>query len=103
MFFSMHPGGVNFVFADGHVTFLTNETDPQVFEDLSTRAGGEVIPTARVSNPLSTSPTSRPNRPMRFAILCLFLLLVDRLRRRRRRRKPLDVDGRHSGRPARGR
>jgi prepilin-type processing-associated H-X9-DG protein len=44
MFFSMHPGGVNFVFADGHVTFLTNEMDPQLFEDLSTRAGGEVIP-----------------------------------------------------------
>ncbi len=43
MFYSMHPAGVNFVFADGHVTFLITETDPEVFADLSTRAGGEVI------------------------------------------------------------
>jgi prepilin-type processing-associated H-X9-DG protein/prepilin-type N-terminal cleavage/methylation domain-containing protein len=46
MFYSMHPNGVNFVFADGHVTFLTAQTDPQLFEDLSTRAGGEVVPDA---------------------------------------------------------
>jgi len=43
MFYSMHPHGVNFVFADAHVAFLTSDTDPQLFEDLSTRAGGEVI------------------------------------------------------------
>ncbi len=44
MFYSMHPAGVNFLFADGHIAFLTTETDPQVFEDFSTRAGGEIIP-----------------------------------------------------------
>ena len=43
MYYSMHPNGVNFVFADAHVSFLTTETDPQLYEDLSTRAGGEVI------------------------------------------------------------
>jgi prepilin-type N-terminal cleavage/methylation domain-containing protein/prepilin-type processing-associated H-X9-DG protein len=43
MFLSMHPMGVNFLFADGHVSFLSNETDDMVFEALSTRAGGEVI------------------------------------------------------------
>jgi len=43
MFHSLHPGGANFVFADAHVAFLTTEMDPEVFEALSTRAGGETI------------------------------------------------------------
>jgi prepilin-type N-terminal cleavage/methylation domain-containing protein/prepilin-type processing-associated H-X9-DG protein len=43
MFYSMHPGGVNFVFADAHVAFLTSDMDPKVFEALSTRAGNETI------------------------------------------------------------
>jgi prepilin-type N-terminal cleavage/methylation domain-containing protein/prepilin-type processing-associated H-X9-DG protein len=43
MFFSMHTGGVNFVFADGHVAFLSTQTDAKVFEALSTRAGGETV------------------------------------------------------------
>jgi prepilin-type processing-associated H-X9-DG protein/prepilin-type N-terminal cleavage/methylation domain-containing protein len=41
MFSSQHSNGVNFVFADGHVAFLRSETDPEVLEALSTRAGGE--------------------------------------------------------------
>jgi prepilin-type N-terminal cleavage/methylation domain-containing protein/prepilin-type processing-associated H-X9-DG protein len=47
---SMHSGGANFVFADGHVTFLTyavTRTNPgsnlSILEALVTRAGGEVI------------------------------------------------------------
>ena len=43
MFYSVHPGGVNFVFADAHVSFLTPQLDSKVFEALSTRAGGETI------------------------------------------------------------
>jgi prepilin-type processing-associated H-X9-DG protein len=43
MFFSRHPGGVNFVFADAHVAFLSTETNDKVFEALSTRAGNETI------------------------------------------------------------
>ncbi len=43
MFFSQHAHGVNFVFADAHVAFLSNDVDPRVFEALSTRAGGETI------------------------------------------------------------
>ncbi len=43
MFYSLHPGGVNFVFADAHVAFLTPDMDSKVFEALSTRAGGETI------------------------------------------------------------
>ncbi len=43
MFYSRHSGGVNFVFADAHVAFLTPEMDPKVFEALSTRAGDESI------------------------------------------------------------
>jgi prepilin-type processing-associated H-X9-DG protein len=43
MFSSPHSGGVNFVFADGHVACLTSGTDFNVFESLSTRAGGEAV------------------------------------------------------------
>jgi prepilin-type N-terminal cleavage/methylation domain-containing protein/prepilin-type processing-associated H-X9-DG protein len=44
MFYSLHPCGVNFLFADAHVAFLTNDVDPTVFEYLSTRAGNETVP-----------------------------------------------------------
>ena len=42
-FYSRHPGGVNFLFADGHVAFLKTTMSYQVFRALATRAGGEVI------------------------------------------------------------
>jgi prepilin-type processing-associated H-X9-DG protein len=42
-FYSRHPGGVNFLFADGHVAFLKTTTSSQVFRALATRAGGEVL------------------------------------------------------------
>ena len=44
MFHSFHSGGVNFVFADAHVAFLTPDLDPKVFEALSTRAGTNLFP-----------------------------------------------------------
>jgi prepilin-type N-terminal cleavage/methylation domain-containing protein/prepilin-type processing-associated H-X9-DG protein len=40
-FSSNHAGGVNFVFADGHVQFLTGSMSAAIFQALSTRAGGE--------------------------------------------------------------
>jgi prepilin-type N-terminal cleavage/methylation domain-containing protein/prepilin-type processing-associated H-X9-DG protein len=40
---SFHPGGVNCVFADGSVHFLSDTIDLATFKALSTRAGGEVI------------------------------------------------------------
>jgi prepilin-type N-terminal cleavage/methylation domain-containing protein/prepilin-type processing-associated H-X9-DG protein len=43
-FRSRHVGGINVVFADGHVEFLTNSLDESVFQAMSTRAGSEVIP-----------------------------------------------------------
>jgi prepilin-type N-terminal cleavage/methylation domain-containing protein/prepilin-type processing-associated H-X9-DG protein len=44
MFHSLHSGGgANFVFADAHVAFLTAEMDPETFEALATRAGGETV------------------------------------------------------------
>jgi prepilin-type N-terminal cleavage/methylation domain-containing protein/prepilin-type processing-associated H-X9-DG protein len=43
MFYSRHPGGVQFVFADGHVAFLKTTMDPRVFDALATRAGREVV------------------------------------------------------------
>jgi prepilin-type processing-associated H-X9-DG protein len=43
-FHSLHSGGgVNFLFADGHVRFLTATMDYQTYKDLATRAGGETI------------------------------------------------------------
>jgi len=40
-FWSFHPGGANFVFADGSVRFLTYSADPMI-HSLATRNGGEV-------------------------------------------------------------
>ena len=40
---SLHPGGVNLLFCDGHVTFAKDSADPSVWRGLSTRAGAEVI------------------------------------------------------------
>jgi prepilin-type processing-associated H-X9-DG protein len=42
-FYSRHPGGVNFLFADGHVSFLKTTMAYKTFQALATRAGGEVI------------------------------------------------------------
>jgi prepilin-type N-terminal cleavage/methylation domain-containing protein/prepilin-type processing-associated H-X9-DG protein len=43
MFFSNHGQGANFVFADGHVTFLRAMMDYKTYLALLTRAGREVI------------------------------------------------------------
>ena len=40
---SMHPGGVNFLFADGSVHFLPESISAQLIVALVTRAGGEVV------------------------------------------------------------
>jgi prepilin-type processing-associated H-X9-DG protein/prepilin-type N-terminal cleavage/methylation domain-containing protein len=42
-FWSLHPGGCNFLFCDGSVRFLKETVDAKVFSSLSTRAGGEVM------------------------------------------------------------
>jgi prepilin-type N-terminal cleavage/methylation domain-containing protein/prepilin-type processing-associated H-X9-DG protein len=42
-FTSNHNGGVNLLFGDGSVHFLTNTTDLRVLQMLATRAGGEVV------------------------------------------------------------
>lgn len=44
-FGGLHRGGVNVAFADGSVRFLRGSIDPQVFEALSTVAGGESLAT----------------------------------------------------------
>lgn len=40
-----HTGGGNFVFADGHVAYLSRSTNYQTYKALSTRSGGESIST----------------------------------------------------------
>ena len=42
-FRSLHPGGVNFAFADGSVRFIKNSINLLTYRDLGTRATGEVI------------------------------------------------------------
>jgi prepilin-type N-terminal cleavage/methylation domain-containing protein/prepilin-type processing-associated H-X9-DG protein len=42
-FSSLHTGGVNFLFADGSVRFISNTIDPVTWVGLGTRAGGEVL------------------------------------------------------------
>lgn len=42
-FRSMHPSGANFAFTDGHVEFVTDEIDINVYRALSTRAGNPDI------------------------------------------------------------
>jgi prepilin-type processing-associated H-X9-DG protein len=41
-FWSPHPGGANFTFADGSVRFLRYSADP-IMPALATRAGGEAV------------------------------------------------------------
>ena len=41
---SSHAGGVNTIFADGHVQFITNSIDLNTWRALSTMNGGEAIP-----------------------------------------------------------
>jgi prepilin-type processing-associated H-X9-DG protein len=42
--YSFHPGGANFLFADGSVHFLRAGVDIRVLAALATRAGSEVVP-----------------------------------------------------------
>ena len=42
-FASRHPGGANFGYGDGHVEFITETIDLDVYHWMSTRAGGETF------------------------------------------------------------
>jgi prepilin-type N-terminal cleavage/methylation domain-containing protein/prepilin-type processing-associated H-X9-DG protein len=44
-FYSLHAGGgVNFLFADGHISFFKSTINYQVYKALAARAGGEAVP-----------------------------------------------------------
>jgi prepilin-type N-terminal cleavage/methylation domain-containing protein/prepilin-type processing-associated H-X9-DG protein len=40
---SGHPGGANFAFADGHIVFLSENTNQLILSQLTTRKGGEAV------------------------------------------------------------
>jgi prepilin-type N-terminal cleavage/methylation domain-containing protein/prepilin-type processing-associated H-X9-DG protein len=42
-YYSLHPGGANFLFADGSVHFLNYEIDNQTLRALASMSGGEVV------------------------------------------------------------
>jgi prepilin-type processing-associated H-X9-DG protein/prepilin-type N-terminal cleavage/methylation domain-containing protein len=42
-YYSPHPGGANFLFADGHVYFLSYAIENKVMRDLATMSGDEVV------------------------------------------------------------
>ncbi len=41
---SLHPGGVNTLFCDGHVNFVRDTVNPYIWKSVATRNGGETIP-----------------------------------------------------------
>jgi prepilin-type N-terminal cleavage/methylation domain-containing protein/prepilin-type processing-associated H-X9-DG protein len=45
-FYSLHGYGANFMFADGHVTFLGGDIDSVAYQALATREGGETVQVA---------------------------------------------------------
>ncbi len=42
-YWSLHPGGVNFLFADGSVHMIKNSINPMVYRAMATRGMGEVV------------------------------------------------------------
>ena len=42
-YWSRHPGGANFLFADGSVRFIKEQVGFTIFQSLATKAGGEVL------------------------------------------------------------
>jgi prepilin-type processing-associated H-X9-DG protein len=42
-FQSRHPGGANFSYGDGHITFIPDSIDLSIYQALSTRGGSETV------------------------------------------------------------
>ena len=59
---SYHPGGAHFAFVDGRAYWFSYSIDPQVFRNLSTRAGGELVevPGSTLGEQSSEQPAAPP-------------------------------------------
>lgn len=55
-FQSRHPGGVNFVRADGHVSFMLQDIDPQAYRQLTMRSAAAGSPSAETGGPSPAEP-----------------------------------------------
>jgi len=49
-FRSLHPGGANFLVGDGTVHFVKQTLNPQIYQSLGTKQGGEIIPGDAINN-----------------------------------------------------
>ena len=67
---SNHPGGCNFVMADGSVRFIKDAISMTTYWSLGTRAGGEPVDAARISQHRREVAHSHPNAgPARSGIM----------------------------------
>ena len=42
-FSSRHPGGINAAFGDGSIHFVSDDTDPELLQQLGNRADGQIM------------------------------------------------------------
>ena len=62
-FASRHPGGANFLWVDGHVSWIKNTISWQIYNAIATREGGEAVSGDALSREIRVSaPATAPSR-----------------------------------------
>jgi prepilin-type processing-associated H-X9-DG protein len=67
---SRHPGGANFLFADGSVHFLKSSINPTPWRALATRNFGEIVSADSFGTAEADQADSPTARPFRLAVRC---------------------------------